>query len=171
MKNPLNAFAAKAVEMGAAEAKIIKTGTIVTAAWVRMKCRYGCSGYGSSLCCPPNTPDPEQMRKVIDGYAEGLLIHFSGKIPGKVNPSKIAVGLEREIFLSGYYKAFALSSGPCMLCRECNLKTCIHTEKARPSMEACGIDVYSTARGNGYPIEVVTDPSCLVNRYSLVLIE
>ena len=38
-------------------------------------------------------------------------------------------------------------------------------------MEACGIDVYATARANGYPIQVVRDRDEIPNRYGLVLIE
>jgi hypothetical protein len=38
-------------------------------------------------------------------------------------------------------------------------------------MEAAGIDVYATARNNGFPIEVVTDEKCEQNYYGLVLIE
>jgi hypothetical protein len=38
-------------------------------------------------------------------------------------------------------------------------------------MEACGIDVFATARANGFPIEVLTDRSCPENCYGLLLIE
>jgi hypothetical protein len=38
-------------------------------------------------------------------------------------------------------------------------------------MEACGIDVFATARGNNYPIEVVRDEDSEQNRYGLLLIE
>jgi predicted metal-binding protein len=79
--------------------------------------------------------------------------------------------MERRIFLAGFYKAFGLGNGPCQLCVRCNTKRCIHTEQARPSMEACGIDVYATVRANGYPIEVVKDSSDDANYYGLVLIE
>jgi predicted metal-binding protein len=171
MKNPLALFVDRAVKSGATEAKIIKAESIVTAAWVRMRCQYGCGGYGSSLCCPPHTPDHRQMKEVIGCYTKAILIHSSGKMTAKNSPSKIIVKLEREIFLAGYYKALGLGSGPCMLCRDCNFEACVHTEKARPSMEACSIDVFATARNNGYPIEVVTDDSCVINRYGLVLIE
>jgi len=50
-------------------------------------------------------------------------------------------------------------------------KTCCHTEQARPSMEACGIDVFKTARTAGYPIEVVKDHNCTQNYYGLLLLE
>ena len=83
----------------------------------------------------------------------------------------MVAALEREIFLAGYYKAFGFGSGPCPFCRTCNLEDCAHPDQARPSMEAAGIDVYATARGNGYPIEVVRDDSCETNYYGLVLIE
>jgi hypothetical protein len=38
-------------------------------------------------------------------------------------------------------------------------------------MEAAGIDVFATARGNGFPINVVTDHNCPQNYYGVVLIE
>lgn len=34
-----------------------------------------------------------------------------------------------------------------------------------------GIEIYSTERSNGYPVEVAADASCEVNRYGLVLVE
>jgi len=78
--------------------------------------------------------------------------------------------LEQEIFLDGYYKAFGMGAGPCQLCSKCG-KFCRHPEKTRPSMEACGIDVYSTVRANGYPIKVVSSANCKGNYYGIVLIE
>jgi len=49
-----------------------------------------------------------------------------------------------RVFLAGYYKAFCLGNGSCRLCAKCNTRGWIHTEQARPSMEACGIDVHIT---------------------------
>ena len=85
--------------------------------------------------------------------------------------TKSVVALEREVFLAGYYKALAFGAGPCNLCKSCPEEGCKHPDKARPSMEACGIDVFSTARNNGYPIEVVVDESSEQNYYGLLLIE
>jgi len=104
---------------------------------------------------------------VIACYTQALLFHSTGLgIPGS-----IAYDLEREIFLAGFYKALGLGSGPCTLCRKCPSKGCIHTDRARPSMEACGIDVFATVRANGFPIAVVSNDSCTANYYGLVLIE
>jgi len=37
-------------------------------------------------------------------------------------------------------------------------------------MEACGIDVFATARGAGFPIEVVRDYQSAQNYYGLLLL-
>ncbi len=159
-----------AKRLGAAEAKLVDPASVVTAPWVRLKCQYGCGGYGRRLTCPPHSPTPEQTRRVLDCYNSALLVH---------NPShgdweaidEVIAALEREVFLAGYYKAFAFGCGPCHLCDTCNLEHCVYPHQARPSMEAAGIDVYATARANGFPIEVVTDRSCPQNYYGLVLID
>jgi predicted metal-binding protein len=166
-KATIKTFIRHARELGALEAKLIEAASIVTAPWVRLKCRYGCGGYNTSLCCPPHTPAYLETREVIAGYQYAILIHCK-EIS---SPAAIVCDLERRIFLAGFHKAFGLGSGPCRLCAKCIAKRCIHTEQARPSMEACGIDVYATVRANGYPIEVVKDYSDDANYYGLVLIE
>ena len=90
---------------------------------------------------------------------------------GRRKPKRIAAELEREIFLAGYYKAFGLGSGPCSLCDECDLDGCRYPHKARPSMEACGIDVYQTVRSNGFEIEVVRDRDDPQHYFGVVLVE
>ncbi|MFA5063657.1 MAG: DUF2284 domain-containing protein [Candidatus Omnitrophota bacterium] len=152
--------------LGAKEARIISPKTIVVAEWVRMKCQFGCDGFGQSLTCPPYSPTPEFTRRMLTFYKHALIVHdgdytdIHGLIPK----------LEREIFLDGYYKAFGMGSGPCQLCAKC-AKFCRHPDKTRPSMEACGIDVYSTVRSNGFPIKVLNMPGCKGNYYGIVLID
>ena len=167
LKATVKTFIRQARELGELEAKLIEAASIVTAPWVKLKCRYGCGGYNTSLCCPPHTPTYLEMREVIASYQSAILIHAKelGKIPA------IICELEHMIFLAGFHKAFGLGSGPCRLCEKCNSKRCIHTDVARPSLESCGIDVYATVRANGYPIEVVKNYSDDANFYGLVLIE
>ncbi len=163
----LGGFLERARELGAVDAKVIDPASIVTAAWVKLKCQFGCGGYNSSFCCPPRTPTPDETREVIDCYDRAILIHCNVRS----DPKKIVPDLEREIFLSGFHKALAFGDGPCRLCDECNLVKCIHPREARPSMESCGIDVFSTARDNGFPIEVVVDHSCDQNYYGLIMVD
>ena len=152
---------------GAVRAKVIRPAEVETGLWVRYKCQFGCGGYGSSLVCPPHTPTPAQTRMVLDEYKQAVLFEApSGEA------SRIAAGLERELFLSGCYKALGLGSGPCTLCRACEFQAgCRHPEEARPSMEACGIDVYATARKHGFRIDVVRRHGDPQHYFGLVLVE
>ena len=157
---------ALAAELGAKRAKVISPATVVTAAWVRWKCQFGCSGYGSSRMCPPHSPTPAETRALLDGYLRAVL--FEGK---RGRTKATAVALERQLFLAGHHKALGLGAGPCMLCRTCRLDDCRHPEEARPAMEACGIDVFATARRHGFAIEVVRDHGDRPHYFGLVLVE
>ncbi|UCC68965.1 MAG: DUF2284 domain-containing protein [Armatimonadota bacterium] len=163
-------WAEEAKRLGAKDAKIISADSVITAPWVRLKCQYGCGGWGGRLTCPPHSPTPEQTRAVLDCYQTAVLAHCPGEGNWR-SITRIVADLEREVFLAGHYKAFAFGSGPCDLCDECNFDHCEYPAQARPSMEAAGIDVFATARGNGFPIEVVRDHTCPQNYYGLVLIE
>lgn len=158
----------RAVALGARSAKVIPTSRVVTAPWVRMKCQFGCGGFGGCLTCPPYSPTPEQMRRILDSYRRAVLVHVDDR---QHDLKGLVVKLEREMFLAGYYKAWGLGSGPCRLCEVCNLKKCKHPGLARPSMESTGIDVYATARGNGFHIDVVRNHSSPQDYYGLVLAE
>jgi predicted metal-binding protein len=109
------------------------------------------------------------MREVLDVYHRAILIHCKPDADVKA----IVAELEREIFLSGYWKAFGLGAGPCYFCRQCPVeeKQCRHADRARPSMEACGIDVFSTVKKFGFPIEVVRTTRQCPNYYGLILVD
>jgi len=170
-------YVKKATSLGVSRARIIDTKSVVVGNWVRLKCQYGCGGYGYCLTCPPHSPLPEYTQRMLTEYSKGLLMQIrdidlrrdSGSI---TNLRRIVGKLERELFLDGYYKAFGMASGPCELCRKCDTSTsCKHPYQARPSMEACGIDVYKTARNNGFTLEVVPSGDSLCSFMALILIE
>lgn len=173
----LEVYCKKALEMGIDGAKIIDPCSIVTAEWVRMKCQFGCPGFGKRHCCPPYTPTPDVTQKLIDSYQRAILLHRRLKT-GKKRAERrkvfneTIVRLEIEMFLDGYYKAWSMKSGACRLCEKCNLPSlCIHAYQARPSMEACGIDVFKTARDSGFHIKVVKKHEEEMNVFGLVLAE
>lgn len=160
-------FVEAALKLGARDARVISPQDVVTGHWVRWKCRFGCGGYGSSLVCPPHSPTPAETRAVLDEYSTAILFETPSG-----DTKRIAVALEREVFLAGYYKAFGLGSGPCELCRTCaGDEGCRHPEEARPAMEACGIDVFATARRHGFTIDVVRDYKEPQHYFGLVLVE
>jgi predicted metal-binding protein len=156
-----------ALDAGAAEAKIIEASSIKTASWTRLRCQYGCPNYGENLCCPPYAPTAEETQKAIDDFRYALLVRF--KTLGEAK--KLVPVIERAIFLDGRYKAFGFKGGGCGLCEKCNLKKCVHPQEARPSLEASGIDVYETARRNGFSVEVLRNREAQGSFFGLVLIE
>jgi predicted metal-binding protein len=166
--------------LGCTDFKFINPKKIVTGQWVRMKCMFGCSDYGKNATCPPNVPSVSECRQFFDDYETGAIIHFAKEVDKpedrfewaqKINQKLLL--LERDIFLSGFQKVFVLGIDNCGMCKECSGKreTCMNPKMARPMPEAMAIDVYSTVRKHGFPIQVLTDYSQTMNRYSFLLIE
>jgi uncharacterized protein DUF5714/predicted metal-binding protein DUF2284 len=96
----------RALELGAEQAKVISTDTVVVDEWVRWKCRYGCAFYEKDGCHPPIAPDTESTRKVMREYSKAVLLKGS---KGKLL-TEVAGRLEGEAYHRGFYKAFALTA-------------------------------------------------------------
>lgn len=160
--------------------KWIEPGKIVVAHWVRMKCRFGCKEYGKNAVCPPNTPSVSDCGQFFCEYSKAVIFHFETTLKDpedrfnwtkKIN-SKLGK-LERELFLLGYPKVFLLYMDTCCLCSDCvtDAGLCKYPDLARPAAEALAVDVFSTVRKFGFPIEVLSDYSQKMNRYAFLLVE
>ena len=165
---------------GLKDFKWIRPRSVVLGEWVRMKCNYGCGGYGKRKTCPPDVPSVEECTKFFGEYQHGLLFHFAKKLKnpemrhswsGEIN--RRMLDLEKKVFLSGFQKAFMFPMAPCRLCTRCagDKGGCRRPSEARPTLEAFGVDVFSTARMMGYPIQVVKNYQEEMNRYGLLLVE
>ncbi len=178
--------------------KLVSTNLVVVADWVSWKCKYGCPAYGKHLCCPPFTPTSGETRKMISEYSSAIIVRLevpagSGRedakrlaSEGKTKLQKIVCDLERQAFLSGYYKAFGMSSSPCYLCESCVIEDklariemiseldavrCRHKDVMRPSMEACGIDIFKTLDNAGYDTKVLKDYAERLELFGMVLLD
>lgn len=158
----------------------IEPGDIVVAQWVRMKCAFGCPEYGRNASCPPHVPSVPECRELFGEYRSGVLFHFEKCVERPEDRhawtrevSQGLVALERAVFLLGYEKAFVLLMDSCTLCAECPgmREECRQPRMARPTPEAMGVDVFTTVRKYGYPIEVLKDYTEKMNRYAFLLIE
>jgi len=154
--------------------------TIIPRHWVREKCIYGCPRYGQKACCPPEVPPVEECKAFFGEYRFGLFYRIIKKFGDPKERFRWARGvnrgvfaLEREVFLSGFYKAFAFTAAPCNLCEQCKntKRECRNPLISRPTLEAFGVDVYATARKMGYPIQVAKGYEEVTNRYGLLLVE
>jgi predicted metal-binding protein len=82
----------------------------------------------------------------------------------------IAERIEAAAFKAGFKYATALSAGKCTLCEACAGigNRCRNPYKARPSMEAMGIDVGETARNAGLPFEEAASDRIVLNALILL---
>lgn len=160
--------------------KWIDPEKIVVSYWVRMKCLYGCPNFGNNASCPPNTPSVKDCERFFLEYKRAVIFHFEKKFDHpedrhawtkEINTKLLK--LEREIFLSGYVKAFLLFMDSCELCQDCpkERKDCKHPQLSRPTPEGMAIDVFTTVRQLDYTINVLKDYSDQMNRYAFLMIE
>jgi len=168
---------------GIDEIILIDTSEICVADWVQLKCKYGCKKYGKSWCCPPETPSSDRVRSLLNEYSKALLL--CGNIKStqfhrdnhqkrrkQVQVWKGTVAMERQLFLNGYYKAFALIAETCALCKECAYPhDCKFPMERRPSVESFSIDVFQTLKNIGKQFEIAKDVMEEHNCYSLILLE
>ena len=148
--------------------------------WVRMKCTYTCDGYGRKANCPPNVPSVEDCVEFFADYERIAVIHMrvagtddAGLTAWKNDVNGKLIALERDVFLAGHYKAMVLFPGTCSACTKCagTRADCLQPEDSRPTPEALAMDVFATARELGFPIQVLTDRSQLMDRYAFLLVE
>ncbi len=149
-------------ERGAETAAAIPAERIVVDERVRLKCRVPvCDSYQKNLMCPPFVMSVGEFRRALRRYEEAVVIQVGGEIAGGEEnlptPDVFApagrlhelVNLgEREAFRKGFRFAAGLIGGCCRLCEVCVAAEggthCRFPFRARPSMEALGIDVAAT---------------------------
>ena len=174
LRKDLKYFRQKALEFGASMAEIIPADWVEIDERVRLKCAIPlCPYYNKSIHCPPHTPSIELMRKAVERYRHAILFAldvippecFSDRTK-KQEAAKwskkafeIVGRLETLAFGKGYYFAMGYGQASCKKAL-CGQETCLVLEggkcpyplKARPSMEAVGMDVFRLVTKVGWEI-------------------
>lgn len=157
-----------------ADAVKLDANKIVTAEWVRMKCYFGCQGFGRRFGCPPYSPTPAETAKVVSEFKTALLVRFCGDI-AEASAERLVTReltayvqqmmyeMEKMAFEDGFYKVLCYTGHQCGWCKSCAAKEkgatesdCRVRKKMRPSMEAAGIDVYATCKAAGWELGILT---------------
>jgi predicted metal-binding protein len=152
-------------KQGASRGKVIGIKDIVVDERVRLKCLVPlCDSYNRNLMCPPRLPAVALFRNALVRFSRAILIQVSAEIENPEDAylhAKTLHGLvnqgEKEAFEAGFRFAAGLIGGCCRLCETCvaaDPRTagtpCRFPFKARPSMEAMGIDVIATTESAGW---------------------
>lgn len=163
----MDKYISSLIAKGATTATAFDPAGLVFAEWAIMKCKYGCPQYGHNRCCPPFAPDIEKMRRIAAGYRRGILFAVDAMDKG----TPLAVGVVKEMFTDGLYKAIGFGTGPCRQCATCTPDACPHPWTTAPSMEACGIDVMATARAHGIRIPDFADKDAKPVCVGMILVD
>jgi predicted metal-binding protein len=164
---------------GYSDFKWIDPQKIIVSQWVRMKCMFGCGEYGNGGACPPNVPSVAECKRFFKEYTQAVIFRFEKKVDRPEDRHKWTRGvntkllkLEREIFLAGFERAFLLFMDSCCICGDCTGQRaeCRQPRSARPAPEAMAVDVYSTVRQFGFPVQVLTDYTQAMNRYAFLMV-
>ena len=168
---------------GATAARIIPAKMVVIDERVRLKCEVPrCAGYGRYLTCPPYVMPVDIFRGILSRYKWCLLAQVEAKDINSMDKGKgridhtilkenrklhrpfrlkllqIVESVEAAAFKKGLYLAAGFIGGSCVLCDKCvNEKTsevCRHPFRARPPMEAVGINVIRTVKNAGLSIHL-----------------
>jgi len=176
IREDLERYKGRALELGADTAEIIPTNEISIDERVRAKCQIpNCIYFGTNFNCPPYAPDLDFMRKFVGRYKYGVLFSVKGETADFIgknrkrgvneNPARlllfqICAELESTAFYEGYHLAISLGAGPCKSFW-CTKEPCSALQpgagcrfplKARISLEACGMDVFKLISHYGWAI-------------------
>ena len=174
LKADLEKYKHKAMELGASRVEIIPAQWVQIDERVRLKCSVPrCRGYNLCPYCPPHTPEPELMRQALSRFKWAILTAMDVPVVDFADldrsyshgrtchrkSNENAAKIELTAFADGYYLAMAFGSGSCWsllcdrtLCQVFENGSCRFPLKARPSMEAVGIDVFGLVTKVGWDI-------------------
>ncbi len=174
----------EAKRLGATSAKHISTRDVFIDERVRLKCQIPmCNNYGRHLMCPPSLMTVEEFKRILEKYKSAILVQLEsevdstdkskkrldGKLANRLERSTRAHLMEKKLhaivndleafaFKRGFYLAAGLIGSECLLCEKCvgrpGIAECRHPFRARPSMQALGIDVIKTAGKAGLPVNL-----------------
>ena len=155
----------EALTGGADHAVPIDPDQVIVDERVRLKCRVPiCDAYNQSLMCPPNVLTVDEFKNLLSMYSEAILIQVraSGNseeeiIAAELHVQNLISELETKALMRGNYFVAGFGAAQCRLCPTCvgvkSTEKCRHPFRARPSMEAVGINIYKTCENAGVPIK------------------
>lgn len=178
-----------ALELGAAEAETIPANLVSVDERARLKCLVPrCLRAGETPNCPPYAPDLDLVRRALSRFSWAILFKcnvepLAAYVPGAGTTKKerrrtlsfhrasseVACGLEYQAYRDGYHLAMGFGGGSCkdylcqgLICQFLDSGRCRFPHRARPAMEAVGIDVVALINQVGWEAYALVDDLSLV---------
>jgi len=151
------------LKSGASEAAFIDGKDIVLSAEFRDICeKNGCGKYGACYMCAPYVGEIHELMERVRSFPCGLMYRsaavledsfdYEGMVEGARNHGLLSDRVQEGLQTFAGERFLHLTSGGCHLCETCAAKTgdpCRFPDKALPSVESYGMDVYRTAKACG----------------------
>ncbi|HET91789.1 MAG TPA: DUF2284 domain-containing protein [Chloroflexi bacterium] len=178
-----------ALELGASDAVVVPASYVTVDERVRLKCVVPrCLRAGETPNCPPYTPDLGLIRRALDRFSWAVLFKCDVEpiepyVPGSgttkaerrrtlafhQQSGEVVCALERQAYKDGYHLAMGFGGGSCkdylckgMICQFLDSGRCRFPHRARPAMEAMGIDVIGLINKVGWEAYALLDDINLV---------
>ena len=180
----LEHYRALALSSGAADAAIVPAGEVPVDERVRLKCVVPrCIRAGETPNCPPYSPDLDLIRRALARFSWAILFkcnvgpiedYAPGRGATKAEQRKVlsfhqqsgelVYALERQAYKDGYHLAMGFGGGSCkdylcqgLVCQFLDSGRCRFPQRARPAMEAMGIDVVALINKSGWQSYALVD--------------
>ncbi len=178
-----------ALESGASQAVVIPASDVVIDERVRLKCVVPrCLRAGETPNCPPYAPDLDLMRRAVSRFSWAILFKCDVEPVEAYAPdsgasraerrrtlsfhqksSEVVYALERQAYKDGYHLAMGFGGGSCkdylcsgMICQYLDSGRCRFPHRARPAMEAVGMDVIALVNRAGWEAYALLDDLSLI---------
>jgi len=171
-------------EWGASGAAVVPASKVIIDERVRLKCTVPrCMRAGETPNCPPHGLDLDLVRKAIARYRYAVLVKcdvspIEDYVPGggttkeeqrrvlsyHEKSGEVVSRLERQAYKDGYHLAMGFGGGSCkdylckgLSCQALDSGRCRFPSRARPAMEAVGIDVVDLINKVGWQAYALLD--------------
>ena len=150
-----------ALDCGATKAVIIEQDRIVLSREFRAACEMNsCGVFGKCWMCPPDVGPIDELMDRVRSFPRGVWYQTIGEIEDsfdfegmtEVSNRHAAVSQRIRENTPANLRVLHLTCGGCHVCAKCariDNEPCRFPDRALPSVESYGIDVYNTTRGTG----------------------
>jgi predicted metal-binding protein len=189
LRADLERYRELALASGASEAAIIPARSVTIDERVRLKCVVPrCLRAGETPNCPPYAPDLDLVRRALARFSWAILFKCDVEPLEEYVPRRgvtkaeqrrtlafhrksadVVCAIERRAYKDGYYLAMGFGGGSCKdylcqgtICQFLDSGRCRFPHRARPAMEAVGIDVIALINKVGWEAYPLLDDLSLV---------
>ena len=189
LRADLERYRELALASGASAAAVIPAGDVPIDERVRLKCVVPrCIRAGETPNCPPYALDLDLVRRALSRFSWAILFKCNvGPIeeyaPGRgatkaeqrrvlsfhQQSGEVVYGLERQAYKDGYHLAMGFGGGSCkdylcqgQICQFLDSGRCRFPNRARPAMEAVGLDVIALINQAGWQAYALVDDLSVV---------